>query len=54
MHSYLISKSRHQVAAGAKAVPVNSEKFLRIDENKIPVDEKFFHRYVIFCDHLIS
>ncbi|KAK2168406.1 hypothetical protein LSH36_17g12003 [Paralvinella palmiformis] len=45
MHSYLISKSRHQVAAGAKAVPVNSEKFLRIDENKIPVDEKFFHRY---------
>lgn len=45
MHSHLESKSKHHVAEGAKALPVNSEKYLQIDLNKIPVDEKFFYRY---------
>ncbi|CAH1791855.1 unnamed protein product, partial [Owenia fusiformis] len=30
---------------GVKALAVNSDKFLETTEEKIPVDEKFFHRY---------
>jgi hypothetical protein len=38
------SKNKQYVPKGVRAVPVNSEKFLTIPEEKIPIDEKFFYR----------
>ena len=54
MHSHLESKSKHHVAEGAKAVPVNSEKYLQIDLNEIPADEKFFYRYALYQEPILN
>ena len=33
-----------QALSGIKTIPVNSDQFLKMEETKVPVDDKFFHR----------
>ena len=32
---------------GVQSIPINDEKYLEMGEKSIPVDEKFFYRYVV-------
>ena len=34
----------HYHLSGIKSIPVNSEQFMKLEETKIPVDDRFFHR----------
>ncbi|XP_035672008.1 CCAAT/enhancer-binding protein zeta-like [Branchiostoma floridae] len=43
--SVMQPKSTRFEPRGVKRFPVNSEEFLQTDEQKIPVDEVFFHRF---------
>ena len=30
--------------SGIKSIPVNSEQFVKLEETRVPVDDRFFHR----------
>ena len=34
--------------SGIKSIPVNSEQFVKLEETRVPVDDRFFHRYFLF------